>query len=346
MPSGNVSLYLEFYKDKKKEYEYLKLYLIPGENKKNKETLDLANKILVQRQNEVSNHALGYVKDLKGANFLEYFELLIARHPDSNKNRWTSTLNYLRDYSKGRIMFADINKSWLTGFKNYLDTAKIIKRVGFLSQNTKASYFNTLKEALKHACEDKIISHNPAMGFKAFSLEESSREFLTLEELRKLNETECHIPILKKAFIFSALTGLRWSDINKMKWADLLDSSGGISYRFKQKKTKKPEFLPISRQAQSLLPERQKPQDKVFDGLKYSAWHNIRLIQWAVKAGITRHITFHCARHTFSTLQLTHGTDIYTLSKLLGHRALRSTQVYAKVIDQKKIDAVNNIPDL
>jgi len=92
-----------------------------------------------------------------------------------------------------------------------------------------------------------------------------------------------------------------------------------------------------------LLGERTSPTDRVFIGLKYSAWHNLHLQQWMLKAGITKSITFHCARHTYATLQLTLGTDIYTVSKLLGHKDLKTTQIYAKIIDEKKREAANRI---
>lgn len=144
--------------------------------------------------------------------------------------------------------------------------------------------------------------------------------------------------------IFSALTGMRWSDINLMKWEDIIETPSGWVYKFRQAKTKGIEYLPISKQAISTLGERKK--GRVFEGLKYSAWMNLKLAQWAMRAGITRHITFHSARHTFATLQLSNGTDIYTVSKLLGHRELKTTQLYAEVIDQKKVDAVNNFPEL
>jgi integrase len=101
--------------------------------------------------------------------------------------------------------------------------------------------------------------------------------------------------------------------------------------------------LPISEQAFSLLGERKKQDDKVFEGLYYSAWHNLKLREWVMKAGITKHITFHCARHTYATLQITLGTDIYTVSKMLGHRHLKTTEIYAKVIDHKKQEAANKI---
>ena len=180
---------------------------------------------------------------------------------------------------------------------------------------------------------------------KSFHIEEKSTgEFLTLEELQAAVKAECEIPILKTAFIFSCLTGLRWSDINKLVWSEVQHSNEmGYYIRFRQKKTKGAETLPISEQAFGLLGEREEREERVFKGLKYSAWHNLKLQQWMMKAGISKTITFHCARHTYATLQLTMGTDIYTVSKLLGHRELKTTQVYAKIIDDKKKEAASKI---
>ena len=92
-----------------------------------------------------------------------------------------------------------------------------------------------------------------------------------------------------------------------------------------------------------LAGERGDAKERVFVGLKYSAWHNLKLQQWAMKAGISKTITFHCARHTYATLQLTLGTDIFTVSKLLGHKDLKTTQIYAKIIDERKTAAASKI---
>jgi len=149
---------------------------------------------------------------------------------------------------------------------------------------------------------------------------------------------------LKRAALFSALTGLRFSDIEKLVWGELEYIEGnGYFIQFKQKKTKGVEMMPISEQAYSLLGERKEPTDKVFEGLTYSAYSNKHLYQWIGGAGITKDITFHCFRHTFATLQLSKGTDIYTVSKMLGHRELKTTQIYAKIIDQTKRDAADKI---
>ena len=144
--------------------------------------------------------------------------------------------------------------------------------------------------------------------------------------------------------LFSALTGMRFGDVHKLTWSEVRYSDkDGYSVSFRQKKTDGVEVLPISNQARELMGEAGEADQRVFTGLKYSAWHNVILRQWVLKAGITKDITFHCFRHTFATLQLTEGTDIYTVSKMLGHRELRTTQIYAKIIDEKKREAANKI---
>ena len=173
---------------------------------------------------------------------------------------------------------------------------------------------------------------------------ETRRNFLTIEELNSLVKTECNNPLMKKAALFSALTGLRFSDIKNLVWGELEYIEGnGYFIQFKQQKTKGVEVMPISEQAYNLLGEQKEPGDKVFDGLTYSAYENKHLYQWIGAAGITKDITFHCFRHTYATLQLSMGTDIYTVSKMLGHRELKTTQVYAKIIDQTKREAANKI---
>ena len=152
---------------------------------------------------------------------------------------------------------------------------------------------------------------------------------------------------MKDSFLFSCLTGLRFSDIKSLKWENITyDSKNGYIIKFTQQKTKNTEYLPVSEQSIKILGERKKDDDLVFKDLIYSAYHNKMLHKWVEDAEIDKHITFHSARHTFATLQLTMNTDIYTVSKLLGHRHLKTTEIYAKVIDKKKISAVSNMPNL
>ena len=101
--------------------------------------------------------------------------------------------------------------------------------------------------------------------------------------------------------------------------------------------------MPISEQAFKLCGEPRQPEQLVFEGLPNPSWISRPLRAWIEKAGIQKHLSFHCFRHTFATLQLANGTDIYTVSKMLGHTNVKTTQVYAKVVDEKKNKAANAI---
>ncbi len=156
-------------------------------------------------------------------------------------------------------------------------------------------------------------------------------------------QTDCDNDVLKRASLFSALTGLRHSDIQKMKWKEVIEDNDKIELHFTQKKTKGVEYKPISKQALKLCGERRNLEDLVFENLPDPSWISRPLKKWIAKAGIHKNITFHCFRHTFATLQLANGTDIYTVSKMLGHTNVNTTQIYAKVIDENKIKAAEVI---
>lgn len=354
---GNkISLYLDYYNNGKRDYEYLGLYLTPVPEKgrltkaqkdENNKTLSLAENIRSKRHLEIQNEVYGFNDKgkLKGF-FIMYMEILSQKKMDSKGNlgNWESTIKHLRKYNPKDVSFARLDSKYVEGFRDYLSKTARTPANKPLSTNSAHSYFNKFRAALKQAVKDGIIRTNPADQVNGLPVGESQREFLTLEELQSLVKCDCEIPILKTAFIFSCLTGLRWSDINKLVWSEVQHSDdNGWYIRFTQKKTKGIETLPISDQARKLLGEIDKPTEKVFKGLKYSAWHNLKLQQWIMKAGISKTISFHCARHTYATLQLTLGTDIYTVSKLLGHKELKTTQVYAKIIDEKKMVAANKI---
>lgn len=350
--NGKIIFYLDYYSQGKRKTESLGLQLIikpktKAERNVNKKTRELAESIWAKRQLEIQQNHYGF-KDMEKlkASFTKYVEHLTEKRLDSKGNygNWDSMLKHLKAYIPWDSTFAEVNREFVQGFKEYLDKEVKTKGNQNLSQNSKYSYFNKFKAALKQAVKDGIIPTNPAEGIEGFKQGEPQREFLTLQELQAVVKEECEIPQMKTAFIFSCLTGLRWSDINKLLWSEVQHSNEmGYYIRFRQKKTKGVETLPISDQAFGLLGERQEKDERVFKGLKYSAWHNLKLQQWVMKAGISKTITFHCARHTYATLQLTAGTDIYTVSKLLGHRELKTTQIYAKVIDEKKKEAANKI---
>lgn len=354
--AGRISLYLDYYSKGKRQYEYLKLYLIPEpENGKltkeqrqnNQKVLALAEVIRSKRHMEIHSGKYGFIdKEKLNGSFIQYLDALKDRRDSSkgNYDNWDSMIKHLKKYVNGDISFGELDKDWLQGFKNYLEKEARTPAKKPLTPNSQSAYFSKLKAALKQAVKDGILHNNLADEVDGIKTEETERSFVTYDELKSLAKTDCDFPLLKQAFLFSALTGLRWSDIEKLTWQEVEYSNElGYYLRFRQKKTKGAETLPISEQAFRLLGQRGDLAERVFEGLKYSAWYNLKLAQWALKAGITKHFTFHTARHSFATLQLTLGTDIYTVSKMLGHQNLKTTQVYAKVIDQKKQEAANKI---
>lgn len=351
-----ISLYLEYSNKGKRSYEYLKMYLTPEiEGKKltrqqkaeNKKTLQVAELIRSKRQIELMTNANGMPDRTKlEASFLDYFDRLTEKKyvSQGNYGNWKSVGKHLRMFAARDINFGEVTPEWITRFKAYIDSEAKTPAGKPLSQNSKYSYFNKLKAALNQAHKDQILPSNPSEHIKGFKQGDVQREILSIEELLTLAKTECELPRLKDAFIFSSLTGMRWSDIEKLVWSEVQHSESlGYYIRFRQQKTARTETLPISENAYRLLGKRMGNADKVFTGLKYSGWHNIKLQLWIQQAGINKKISFHCARHTYATLQLSAGTDIYTVSKLLGHRELSTTQVYTQVIDSKKKEAANKI---
>ncbi len=367
---GRKSLYLDFYPPiphpetgEPTRREFLGLYIFekpktPFDKQHNTETLKIGESIRQKRENFLNKPEIYSqyekeqirLKELGEQCFVEYFTKLANKRKASNHDNWVSTLNYLEAFTNGSLKFTDLNERILEDFKEYLLTTKSNRsNKTTLSQNSAVSYFNKIKAALKQAYKDGILQTDLNAKIKPIKAAETRREYLTLEELNKLVKTPCNNPLLKRAALFSALTGLRFSDIQKMTWRELEYIDGqGYFLNFSQKKTKGVEVLPISEQAYGFTEgsknPKDMPQDKpVFEGLKYSAYNNKHLFQWIGAAGITKDITFHSFRHTFATLQLFNGTDIYTVSKMLGHKDLKTTQIYAKIVDEAKRTAANKI---
>lgn len=362
LAKGRKRIYLDYYPaiihpetGKSTRREFLKLFLYERpknetEKSHNKENKAIAENIRAKRQIEVLQGNYNFLcKDNKNSNFLNYLKSILEQRKEAKKNyqAWKSMYMYLFRFSEGQLIVRKLTKQFAESFKDYLLNTHQLTNAKPLRRNSAVSYFNIFKEALSKAHEDKILSENPALRVPSIKSQESEREFLTFEELQSMAKTECEDPLLKKAGLFSALTGLRWGDIEKLVWSEIYYSKeSGYYIRFRQEKTNGLQTLPISNQVMEILGEAGNPDDKVINGLKYGNYTSVYLNRWGMKAGINKYITFHCFRHTYATLQLTMGTDIYTVSKLLGHKKLETTQIYAKVIDKKKQEAVNRIPKL
>lgn len=364
LKTGKYSLYIEYYKganiDKEgktkhnRDFEYLQQYLIiepktKEEKKSNKETLEFAENILALRNTEFLQGKYNLKDNQKGKiRFLDYYKIVKDARYDSKNNydNWDAAEKHLERFCPSTLIFNEIDENFIKEYKKYLDTEAKTKANTPLSQNSKYTYFNKFKACLREAFNEGYISINYVTKVKGFKMGESKREYLTHPELQALSNSYCKHPILKSAFIFSCLSGMRWSDINKMTWGEVRDEDTGARIIFSQKKTDGLEYLFISDQARELLGKRQAESDRVFLGLKYGAHFNAEILRWCMRAGITKHVTFHSARHTNAVLLLSNGADIYTVSKRLGHRELRTTEIYTKIIDAKMKEASNLIPNL
>jgi integrase len=357
LKKGKVRLSLDVYHQGKSRYENLGLFLYEKpatiqEREHNKRTKDLAENIKAKRIIEIQEKRYNVITGFKSqGSFLNYFRKLTNERKRSagNFGNWDSTYKHLVGFAKGQdIIFADVDEQFLNNFKKYLLHGKVTKSYTDLSSCSASSYLNKVKAALTQAFEEKIIPTNPGKSVKGIKVPEGRREYLLAEELRKLNSTPCAVQVLKNAFLFSCLTGLRWSDINKLIWREVVysETEGRYKIHFTQKKTQGVEYHPINDAAIKLLGKRGNDEDRVFKSLKYSAWYNLRLAQWVMDAGICKKITFHCARHTYATLLLTSGGDIYTISSLLGHKDLKTSMIYTKIIDIKKNNTVELLPDI
>lgn len=341
---GRFALFLECYHNKKQWFESLSLYLEneknnPTAKQANKQTMLIAEKIKVDRLYRLQNDVHGFKQPSKTyLTFNEYFcELWEQRKRTGvNVDSWDSTYKHLNKFNS-KVLLTEVTERFLEEFKAYL--------LARLKVNSASSYFNIFKRAIHEAFRERLLKDDPAVRVKCIREVDTKKEFLTKEEIDKFIETECRYPALKRAFLFSCFTGLRWSDVQKLTW-DEVREAGDVTYiAYTQKKIRNSELLPIPEAAKKLLGEKVENKDRVFIGLNYSNYTNVALLQWYLKAGITKHITFHCARHTNAILLLNNGVDIYTVSKMLGHKDLKTTSVYAKVLNKTKIDAVKKLPE-
>ncbi len=359
--NGTFALYLDIFRDGKRTNEYLKMYLVPEKTRedkqKNKETMKLAEAMRAKRVVEIQSKDFGIdVSTHEDAMFLEVMRKIIDRKDGTTKTSWQNCLAHILKYEPNeRITFSEITPQWVRGFRDYLDndamqwaidTRKRDVEPMPISQGTKALMFQKFCTVFNIAMREGIIRMNPTVGVERFKEPESDREFLTIDEIKKLRKTPPPNEDLAQAFFFSCLTGLRWSDIVKLKWSEVQEWHTGTRIVFTQKKTGGLEYLDLNTQAASMLGERGNPDDRVFPKLGPIQAARISIAAWVKSAGINKHITFHCARHTFAVMMLDLGVDLYTVSKLLGHKSIETTQVYAKILDKNKKAAVERIPNL
>lgn len=354
--SGRISFYLDFFPPlihpvtgNPMRKEYLKLHLIKepkteADKMFNKQTQLLAENIRAKRQMAIQNQDYGFLdKDRLLGSFMDFYRSIVRKKGVLNCDTWFMSQRYLSSFSGEDLKFSQLTVGFCEDYKEYLLGAPAINaRNKKISNNTALKYYNMFRYVLRSAYKHQLLVDNVYDRTSAIKEHDTHREFLTIEEFQQLATTEASSKQMKTAAIVSGLTGLRFSDIQGLIWSEIRGSEGDYYIQFKQKKTKGAEVLPISDQTHSLLGIRKELDEPVFPDLDYNQTRQF-LPSWLRKAGITKHITFHSFRHTFATLQLSMGTDIFTVSKLLGHRDIKTTLIYTKIIDSKKKEAATRI---
>ncbi len=364
MKDGSSSLYLDIYYEGKRKYDFLNIHLSNKRksSKEDKEKRELAERLRVKKTNELYNQeTITFEKKNKQEDFYTYFEKFI-KEKNNTPAYWDALLLQIKSFSENKenLSFAKITDDWLLKFQKHL--------LNNHANNTVLLYMNCLNDALKTAFRKKIISQNPFTTIpksKRVKKINTEKTYLTIKELKSLAniQTNSILKQFRQIFIFSCFTGLRWSDANKLKWSNIIEiNKNGKKEKvisFKQKKTKQLEYMPLSKQAINILADVKlvsKNNEFVFNEIvnminersenAVSRKINREIKAWGKETGIKKNLHFHVSRHTFATMSLTHGVDLYTVSKLLGHKDITTTTVYAKVVDEKKATAVANLPKL
>lgn len=348
---GRKSLYLDFYPAIRvpetmqlTRREFLGIYVhekpkSETEREYNKQMLSKTEAIRSIRVQQVINEEFGFLdKGRLKADFLEYFEKKAIK----KDKKWMIVYNHFTKFTNGKCTFEEVTVELCRKFRDYLLKANQLQYTKQkLSQNSAAGYYSTFRGLLKTAYRDKLLRENVNDFLEKIETKDVKKEYLTLDELKTLANTPCDIPVLRRASLFSCLTGLRISDILKLDWSEIVPAQeGDYCMRLQTEKTETETTLPISNEALELCGER--GEGKVFEGLTRSMiQHHLKI--WLTRAGINRHITFHCFRHTFATLQIALGTDIYTVSKMLTHKNVSTTQIYADLVNSKKRESANRI---
>jgi integrase len=362
--NGQVSYYLDIYHNKKRWYEFLDIHIRKNRpSQEDKEKKRLAQEIRAKRENELIVHENGLVDKLKRkADFIQWYEQY-NKDRNLNYSHNVSSLLHVRRYLGGKpLPFHAITPDWIKEFTNYLLTK--------ISNNTAGDYLRDICTALDEAERKEIIRKNPFSKIprhERLQRKQIFRDAFTLDELQLLVDTPCKMePQFRQAYLYSCFTGLRWSDVNQLRWSEIIRKTINGKEEwflyFEQEKTEDIEYLPLSDQAVVILKDRERQLQETDTSSPYvfplavddpdrklARRVNYYLKRWAKLAGLDpKRMHFHTSRHTFATnvLENDPDSDLWTVSKLLGHKSIISTQIYAHVRDKRKNAAVKALPTL
>ncbi len=357
---GGYSIYLDTYSNGRRSYEFLKMYLVPEDSdesrERNRRTMLEAQVVKARRLLEVAEQEHRLVANPNGRRLLtDSLDEMERRNAASHRGKssvqiFRSMRKHLENFIGERLrmmMVGEIDETLCRDFAVYLRGAKASTGIP-LSGVSVYHYYTSFKVMVGELVRVGLLSSNPLT--RLTKQEQVARPivtkgYLSADEVMLLAQTYCRMDVVKRAFMFSCLTGLRLSDVRLLCWHNIRRE--GRSYRLNivMQKTLEPIEMKLSEQAVEWLPEKVGGADDdtaVFD-LPCNSTLGRVLQEWTEAAGLGKHVTFHTARHSFATMALMAGTDIYVISKLLGHRNINTTTVYAAVVDKQRDAAVDGI---
>ncbi|MBD5170936.1 MAG: site-specific integrase [Bacteroidales bacterium] len=356
LADGRVSLFLDRVCEGKHKYEFLQLYLVPETSEKakreNARVLRKAEDIIKERTEAlITQNAEQLSTDLSATTLSDFIRLLAENKRRSGKSGYSHLMTALDNLGKFRpeARLCDIDKRFCTDYGDWLLNTYKTRFGKPLAKYTAFDYFWKLGDIIHSAYKMGYISLNPWTQLDTsdkFQAPETDKRFLTPEEVQKLEATPMRNELIKRAFLFSCYCGLRISDVRRIRWGDIFENNGRWYMTITMKKTKNELSVPLTDNCLRWLPERGESEACIFDELPTGPSMGRSLMRWAKRAGIGDDIHFHVSRHTFGTLLMTAGIDLYTASKMMGHADVRATQVYAKIVDQKKQEAVSLLDNL
>ena len=254
---------------------------------------------------------------------------------------------YLERIKQTKILLKNVDAQIITGLFDYMrneyrNPRQIKTQDGKLADYTLLLFEETVKAIFNKAVREELIAFNPVHSLTKVE----HREYLTPEELTRFLNVECATEnerTVQMAFGLSSMTGLRLGDMQHLRWGNIKLIDGVLTICIIQRKTKRPATIPLNDMALSFLPPREEdnPESLVFRLVKKSDNISKYVRRIKDKAGIEKDFTYHSSRHTTATLAISAGADISSVKEVLGHSSVTSTEVYAKVNLEKKIEAVS-----
>jgi len=348
LPEG-FSLYLEHNHNYKRERYYLNTK-ISGKNTLTKRDKEILYEVEISRDLKEfellgNNSSFALQKKVSEADFLEYLEITGKKKklPSYQGTKKHLIIFINKKGSKDYLRFNEIDRNFCLKFKEYLiDLIDGDK----LANQTAKTYMMVLSSCLNKAVSDHLIKVNPASKIRIKPIE-AKREFLLEDELIRFLNTETRYIDIKNAFMFATQTSLRLGDIRALEFKDVRINNGKEAYLyFRQHKTKGVSYIKLSKLALSIYRDQKQlhpEKKKVFQLTASNSDLNTRIREIAKKAEINKHIHFHVSRHTFCTLALSKGVDIYTVSKIMHHSSVAITEIYANLVSKKRDEVADLI---